>query len=218
MPPIDLLVWERSQLYRESSKEENGQDKDKMRKTLLRRWQTRWEMYEGHARTFVRDVAKWCERKHGGLNYYVMHAMSGYGVFGTYLKGIGKARTDTCWYCGTRDTPAQTVFECGNFDSYRRTAESECGIDITENNVADLLLKDEKSWNAVTRMFESIMWEKCAYERTLRDPPSLSLPSPRREQEKPEGHTRRKIVFPHSKECPRGGAGWELNERSRGVF
>ncbi|XP_066157699.1 uncharacterized protein [Euwallacea fornicatus] len=177
MPPLDLLVRERAQLcgMGEDGADAEGarRDRGEVREEMLGIWQARWDAYEGHAKTFVNDVARWYGRSHGSLNYYVTQALSGHGVFGTYLKKIGKSRSDACWFCGARDTPAHTVFVCTHYDVYRDEAANLCRTRVTSENVADLLLRSEATWDAVVRMLGNIMQDKCAYERSLRASPSL---------------------------------------------
>ncbi|XP_066155643.1 uncharacterized protein [Euwallacea fornicatus] len=134
-----------------------------------RAWQVRLDEYDGYVKIFVKDIGKWCERGFGNLNFYVTQAVCGHGSFGTYPKRIGKANSDIWWYCDARDIPEHTVFECTEFAEHRRRAEAACGVGITKEKVAMLLMRNSDTWNAVTCMLESILREKCLYRRNLRD-------------------------------------------------
>lgn len=160
MPPIDLLVRERMEIC-EGERGDRGSARDR----LYQRWQEEWNKYEGFARIFIKNVKKWTTREFGNVNFYITQALSGHGVFGTYLCRIGKAESGKCWFCGEVDDPQHTIFQCEEFDGERRTAERACGTRVDLESVAELLIRNEKCWNAVAGMLEGIMRAKEVEER-----------------------------------------------------
>ncbi|ERL83359.1 hypothetical protein D910_00278 [Dendroctonus ponderosae] len=107
MIPIDLLAKERTDI------EQKGPAfKNEARAITLQQWQERWDEYPGWTKVFIKSVSAWTDRSLGETDYYVTQALTGHGVFGTYLKRIGKQENDDCWLCGQQANPEHTVFHC----------------------------------------------------------------------------------------------------------
>lgn len=159
IPPAKLAVQERSKIYRDGKEQ-----RSEARRELYAEWQNTWRNYEGWARWFVVDIKKWCERRWGELEYFSVQAMTGHGVFGEYLKRIGRAESDTCWFCPERDTPEHTVFGCTRFREMREECESKIG-NVRKENIAEKLLESEKNWVEITGMLKQIMMVKDAEEK-----------------------------------------------------
>lgn len=62
------------------------------------------------------------------------------------------------------DDPEHTLFVCQEFEAIRSDAIKKCPI-INKNNIADVILRDEASWNCVTDMFRKIMTKKAVDEK-----------------------------------------------------
>lgn len=155
IPPIRLRVEERSTVYAE------GKDaKSKARDTLMRKWQEEWDLYDGWCKVFIRDIKRWLDIGVDETNYFVTQAMTGHGVFGSYLLRIGKAPNDDCWYCGKQDTPEHTIFLCERWSDARQTAEEKCGVSLTRTNIGDIMVRSRNEWEAVKNMLEGIMRRK----------------------------------------------------------
>lgn len=159
VPPIELLVKEREEIHK------NGKMfKAEARKNLFTSWQQKWHEYQGWAKFFIKDVEAWANRSFGETDFYLTQAFSGHGCFGTYLYKIKKAIDNKCWYCGMVDDPEHTLFVCQEFEAIRSDAIKKCPI-INKNNIADVILRDEASWNCVTDMFRKIMTKKAVDEK-----------------------------------------------------
>ncbi|ERL95927.1 hypothetical protein D910_00608 [Dendroctonus ponderosae] len=158
--PIDLLVWERVQVHA------HGRDyKSEARKTALEKWQERWSCYDGWAKIFIKDVREWTKRKFGEVDFLTTQAMTGHGVFGSYLKKIKKQDDDDCWFCGAQDTPEHSIFQCPRFQNIRLQFELGCGIKISKSNIGDIILQGEAGWKGTTDMLREIMRIKTQEER-----------------------------------------------------
>ena len=154
--PIKIKVKEREAIYQNGREYEN-----EAKNYTIIAWNARWQEYNGWAKTFIKDVGKWYERKWGELDFYTTQGMSGHGVFGSYLHTIGKKKDTTCWYCEEEDTPNHTIFECAHWTEDRKKKKKKCEIQaITAENVAEILLESECGWNAVTGMLRNIMQKK----------------------------------------------------------
>ncbi|KAJ8929714.1 hypothetical protein NQ314_017575 [Rhamnusium bicolor] len=90
-------------------------------------------------RRIIRNIGTWIAREHGEVNYYLTQALTGHGIFNTFLYAIGKANNEECKYCGTMDTPDHAIFECGHFAADRAPA-LEGGNTITQDNLIERML------------------------------------------------------------------------------
>ena len=159
-PPYDLLARERSQNWktRGTMAQENHQQ-------MLDNWQLRWRNYAGWAGNFIKDVREWIKRG-PATEYYATQAITGHGVFGTYLYEIKKAPDSMCWYeCGTPDTPAHTIFECERFVENRIAINLQVGQQVTQQNIAELLVRSREDGKRVMTFLSNIMREKEREER-----------------------------------------------------
>lgn len=162
IPPIDLQIIERERNYGAAKKEQT-----KHRKELTQEWQTRWNFYQGWAKTFVKDVDKWINRKWVETNYFLTQAMTGHGTFGTYLHKIRKKENPTCWFCEFPDDVSHTIFHCRNFSDERKLAAEKWGQTITETNIRDVMMESEEGWNIAAEIISAIMKKKADYEKRI---------------------------------------------------
>nr|XP_022906255.1 uncharacterized protein LOC111418057 [Onthophagus taurus] len=159
-PPMDLLAWERSRNW-----ETRGENAEINKESMFEKWQQRWNEYGGWAKTFIKSVRDWKE-KGPRVDYYTTQAIMGHGE---YLKKIKKIESDICWFgCRESDTPRHTIFKCARFERERATMNVELEHSVTEENVADLIMKDEKHQNIIIRYFREVMKAKDAEGRTKR--------------------------------------------------
>lgn len=154
IPPIDLLVNERCAVY-------NG-DTDNVG-LVLDRWQERWEKNTGKAvwtKTLIPDVAQWCQRRHGDVDFYTTQLLSGHGYFGHYGKRFKIINEDLCPECKTEDTAEHTFFFCERWNNERQKLVTEVNCPVTSNNIVEIMLRDEHSWTLVTTLAKSILSKK----------------------------------------------------------
>ena len=159
-PPYDLLVWERSRNW-----EDKGENRSETRAELMRRWQRRWSEYQGWAKTFIQEVQVWVEM---GLRtcYHTTQALTGHGVFRSYLKTIKKQEDDECWYdCGEADTPEHCIFRCHRFESERTRMEIALGRQFRTPEHAQSLMGVKQSAQSILDYLRMVMKEKDAEER-----------------------------------------------------
>ncbi|KAH0998687.1 hypothetical protein HUJ04_005424, partial [Dendroctonus ponderosae] len=149
---VDLLVKERIEIISLGK-----EHKKEARIKTMTLWQDRWEQYNGWSKTFIQNVTKWKESKLGEINYYSTQAITGHGVFGSYLKKIKKRNNDDFWFCKAVDTPEHTIFDCQKFTEIRTEAGKKCNTRINKQNISEILTKNQACWNAVTEMLEEII-------------------------------------------------------------
>lgn len=156
-PPLDLMVWERTQVYK-------GRKNKDVRKELIEKWQRRWDEYEGWAKVFIKDVSEWME-KGPATDYYLTQAISGHGAFGSYLKKIKKVEDDDCWFgCGVRDTPEHTLFQCARFEEEKMRTEVQILERVSTDTVAGILLEGNEKTNALVGYLRQVIKEKVKEE------------------------------------------------------
>lgn len=120
--PIHLLVEERSYepgTNTEAKKREREEEREK----------ASWK------RKLVEDVDAWIGRAHGSVNYFITPFLTGHGCFGSYLKKMGLTQTEGCCYCGEKDTPKHTIFECKRWREERSRAERKYGKKLNTENI-----------------------------------------------------------------------------------
>ncbi|KAH1029328.1 hypothetical protein HUJ05_002587 [Dendroctonus ponderosae] len=151
-PPIDLIIQERMEMY------EKGKDfRNQARESIFDQWQARWNEYNGWTKTFIRNVKEWTESKFVRADYYVTQALTGHGIFATYLKNIKKLDSDNCWFCGSIDTPEHCIFQCYRFEEIRMSAAREIGTVMTKENIGDFIISSESNFKSVAEMLRKIM-------------------------------------------------------------
>lgn len=156
--PIALQVEERNATY-------NKENKNEAKDRTIRNWQERWDRHNSWTKTFIKDVGQWKDRKWGELNYQMTQILTGHGVFGQYLKRIGKSESDKCWFCEGIDTAKHTLFECQRWVKERIKANRLVGKDITVNNIASIMLESEEGWDAINELMINIMNLKAEKEK-----------------------------------------------------
>lgn len=164
IPPIDLQAQERKYMYQQGK---NGNIKDARRRTMIL-WQERWSnnfLKAQWTKQLIPDLTKWMECEHRRTDYYLTQALTGHGVFGTYVYRIGKAKGDECAYCGDPDTAAHTIFSCKRWKQLRERAGNKLGKEITANNLVDSMIESRQNWEELHQMIRQIMKIKEAEER-----------------------------------------------------
>ncbi|XP_030754182.1 uncharacterized protein LOC115880977 [Sitophilus oryzae] len=155
IPPIKLQTEQRSLVYKHGD-----QFRFEARNIILDKWQDAWSQYQGWAKTFILDVRFWVNCKAINIDHFVTQAITGNGVFGTYLKRIGKRDSDTCTYCNTVDSPGHTIFLCPRWQTIREETEEICQRKPEENTVGITISEDEGKCRAIISMLHTIMKHK----------------------------------------------------------
>lgn len=144
VPPIHLMAWERKVIY--ESEEPRGEERLRIRRELMVKWQEEWEATEKGAWTkaLISNVTDWVNRGHGAMDYHIAQALSGHGSFKTYTHKIRKSQDDRCSYYAERDTPEHTLFNCERWSRARTVVNLELGADICTSSMIPLMLSSEK--------------------------------------------------------------------------
>ncbi|XP_043604103.1 uncharacterized protein LOC122577083 [Bombus pyrosoma] len=95
--------------------------------------------------------------------------LTGHGVFGEYLKKIGRETTDTCHHCGEdRDTTQHTLETCPAWELPRYTLRQVIDERLTPSAIIAAMLSGPQEYEAVRLFCERVMLAKERAERTSR--------------------------------------------------
>lgn len=111
----------------------------------------------------------WIERTHGHLTFRSTQIISGHGCFGSYLKRIGKDRSDWCRHCDSAvDTAQHTLESCASWAQERVALRTAVGDDLSLSSIINKILGSQEAWRAFVTFAESVMTSKETAERVRR--------------------------------------------------
>lgn len=121
---------------------------------------------------FIKDPEDW-NKIQGQGNFYTTQVITGHGVFGEYLKRIGKMTNMKCWYCEEDDTPEHTLLICPQWNTEREELFEK--IEIGESNIeqdivsriADKIRLNKENWSSFTIFCNTVMGRKEDTEREI---------------------------------------------------
>lgn len=136
-PPWDLLVKERSRVFKRIQEETANMDKkeksEKIKKikeeeheNKMNDWQREWECSSKGRWVYqiIPTIGEWIKDGIPQLDYHTVQIMTGHGCFSTYLKKINKEETSRCWFCEEEvDSPEHFLFKCPKWSEDRRQLE-----------------------------------------------------------------------------------------------
>lgn len=163
---IHIMAREREESY--SSDLQGEAARKAARRTAMDRWQAEWTSSTkgSWTRRLIPNVKPWIERKHGEMSFHLCQALSGHGVFQTYLWKIKKTNCEECLTCvDERDTPEHTLFTCPRWQVVREETNRRVGLIVTADNMVNKMLESEVNWRAITDMIDNIMSQKEEEER-----------------------------------------------------
>lgn len=171
MPPADLLVTARLEIYKVKKETESQDNADqRARRNLLQRWQERWDSSEIGRWThrLIRNLDEWHNRTHGETDFHLAQAFSSHGCFATYLHRFGRYPSPECWWCGhCNDDAMHTIFDCDAWHTRRSRLATLIGVDINPDNVVSVILRTKENWKLVHDFIKEIMGQKETYERLM---------------------------------------------------
>ncbi|XP_043591758.1 uncharacterized protein LOC122571737 [Bombus pyrosoma] len=95
--------------------------------------------------------------------------LTGHGVFGEYLKKIGRETTDICHHCGEdRDTAQHTLEACSAWELSRYTLRQVIGERLTSSAIIVAMLSGPQEYEAVCLFCERVMLAKERAEKILK--------------------------------------------------
>jgi hypothetical protein len=109
---------------------------------------------------------KWRDKNGIPLTFRMSQILTGHGVFGEFLKRIGKEITSECHHCGTReDTTQHTLVACPAWEVPRRVLRTEVGEDLAPEALNRAVLGGRQGYSAVRAFCEQVMLAKKRAER-----------------------------------------------------
>lgn len=166
IPPIDLMVEERTRLERVGQGHRPIVRKQQ-RNITITKWQDRLNNGVGAewTRRMIPDLSKWVSCKHKTSDFYITQALSNHGAFRSYTKRIGKTVDDLCIYCGQQDDAEHTIFVCERWENHRQRVTANTEIAPDGPAFFTQMLERRPVWQAGAEMIRNIMREKSEEER-----------------------------------------------------
>lgn len=161
IPPIDLLIQERYEVY-------NGSTKNEARAQLMEKWQEKWTGGK-HGRwtfTLIPNLHKWITRPYGEVDYYITQILSGHGYFKKYLYIRKKIDTPDCDYCQAEDDAEHTLFNCCRWQTQREEFYNRTGNKFCVAEVVKCLVGSEKEWQNAVGLMKYIIMTKTSERET----------------------------------------------------
>ncbi|KAI4469563.1 reverse transcriptase [Holotrichia oblita] len=118
--PIDPLIHERTLPHKHRAEH---MTKAQARNDTISSRQERWNKEVDTAqwtKRIIVEIRSWINCRHRHLDYYLTQALTGHGVYRSYVKRFRKDSTDSCIYCGMVDTVEHTIFVCVRGSSENR--------------------------------------------------------------------------------------------------
>lgn len=165
--PIDLLVDERSRIYR-SRNGHREEDRRLARNETMIEWQARWDALTEKAqwtKLLFPNVRGWVCCGHRVTDYALTQFFTGHGSFRTYTKRIGKSGDDLCIYCGEVDTVEHTFFECRRWVEDRTSLHISWGETVNLGNVMSMAIEDQNKFNTFRAFANNLIKKKEEEER-----------------------------------------------------
>lgn len=166
VPPIDLLVEERSELF--DRKVGGSEARETIKNSTLAKWQRRWEENEitgQWTKLLIPNIEPWIKCQFRQVNYQITQFLSGHGSFRSYTFRIGKAANALCIYCGLRDTPEHTIIKCDRWIVERANLEIELGEEIETVSIINKMISNKQKWNKIAAFITIVMRQKEIEER-----------------------------------------------------
>lgn len=163
IPPIKLRIEQRIKIYNEGQQVAN-----EAKELELTKWEAKWNLYDGHAKKFIPDLKNWLEREWIESDHFIAQAVTGHGVFSSFLFRIKKLETPECWYCKEKvDDVEHTLFQCDKWQQERSDLNNKVGVKVSIENVGRILTKNKESWEAVKQYIHTVLKTKMKDERQM---------------------------------------------------
>lgn len=132
-------------------------------------------------------MKEWMERKHGSLMFRLVQVMTSNDYFGQYLHRVARRElTTVCHGCSAaEETTFYTLREWDTWRAQRRILIAVVGEDLALPKLVEVMLGNERAWDAMAYFCEDVISQKEAAERVceedaLSDPLRLRRASRRR--------------------------------------
>lgn len=169
IPPVELLIRERDQIYRNSKMENSQLSKAEIRAearhTIIIDWQNMWSGDDNGRWTFklIPNIKRWIERKHGNINYFMTQMMTDHGSFNSYLYRFKLKEYKHCDECGAEDDNAEhNLFHCPKWELERQQLNEKLQLILSPNNMVNVMLSSVEAWKWCDSFICTIMKRKCA--------------------------------------------------------
>nr|XP_041633355.1 uncharacterized protein LOC121503203 [Drosophila kikkawai] len=122
------------------------------RRRSIENCQARWDSSPKGRWThrLIPDLARWVERAHGQVSFYLSQVLSSHGCFRQYLKRFGHEAEEWCPECGSGivEDAHHILFEYRRFGLERQELEEIARSTISAETLVPRMLGDPKVWEA----------------------------------------------------------------------
>ncbi|CAI6360351.1 unnamed protein product [Macrosiphum euphorbiae] len=170
-PPADLLARERETEFLARRGGRIVATKEETRKVTIAKWQARWDAVKADdpgswTRRLIPDLATWCSRGFGLVDFHLTQFLSGHGCFGFYLCRIRKVEQPHCVDCNDPlDNAEHAVFNCDRWWRARAELEAELSVEFTAETAITVMLKSRSHWASVAKLVHTILSTREKEER-----------------------------------------------------
>uniref|UniRef100_A0ABD2W8Y3 Reverse transcriptase zinc-binding domain-containing protein n=1 Tax=Trichogramma kaykai TaxID=54128 RepID=A0ABD2W8Y3_9HYME len=156
IPPLALLADERSRLYQRRHEDARAEE----RQETLRRWQSQWDRSTKGRWThkLIPNIRLWIDRRHGEVDYHITQLLTGHGYFKHHSQHYDHNASADCPACPhTVENAEHVFFNCPRFEEERERLHRQLQEVARPENIAQLMLADEKNWSAVASFAHSVI-------------------------------------------------------------
>ncbi|CAB0032902.1 unnamed protein product [Trichogramma brassicae] len=132
----------------------------KERRETLSKWQDWWDRASKGRWTYhlIPNIAKWVERGHEEVNYYLTQLLSGHGYFKIHSQRYYNTVSALCPACPTTIEDAEHLFfHCPRFYEERERLQQVLQEVIEPENIVRLMLETASNWMAVASFAQSVV-------------------------------------------------------------
>jgi len=96
----------------------------------------------------IPSIEPWVNRKHGQVDFYLTHVLSGHGCFRSFLKRFGHDTEDVCPECGSGiiEDAQHVLFECRRFGCDHQTLMETTEARVRLETFVPLMLLNDVNW------------------------------------------------------------------------
>lgn len=166
--PLELQAIERKTVYNHRQDPDLNTIRQEANNNTITAWQARWDgCTKGRwTHRLIRKIKTWINRKHGATDYWLTQALTNHGCFGEYLHKYGKIASAECWFCGyPSDDAYHTFFKCDAWETRRSATEVDVGSTLTPESLIEVMLRDTRSWNSISKFIHEVLQKKTEEER-----------------------------------------------------
>ncbi|CAB0039642.1 unnamed protein product [Trichogramma brassicae] len=150
IPPLELLIEERSRLYHRRLENVGSEERARM----IEKWQAQWTRGSIARSTkgrwnqgLIPNIITWIERRHGEVNYHLTQLLTGHGYFRSLLCRTNNDTSDLCPACPLAvEDDEHVIFHCPRFAEERGVLYRFSRGPLEPETLVGFMLDAEPNW------------------------------------------------------------------------